>query len=232
MAFENKELPGHDKQYHCDGFGSPVGKLRHHPLPLENCSDGELQHLGISPGRKAELIFESGIKVTGTVEAILRRGGKVLLITFDDCKTTYNDSVLFDPAWGKYDMAVGAKISSVFSGAADKDAFDQVPIVPKERTIQVTYDQERLRLHGLYQQVRNCRESQGDYEILPAIWSRLKSDHRSDWLLSLEILEILNRSSQFPATAAEIRSSLEQRASNDDSLAKMIQDGFHLISNG
>ncbi|MGB5106311.1 MAG: aromatic amino acid hydroxylase [Candidatus Zixiibacteriota bacterium] len=229
LAFEIKELPGHDKNYHRDGFGSPVGKLRHHPIALEDCSDGELERLGIVVARKAELIFESGVAVNGRVESVLRRNNKVLLITFTDCRVTFNGSTLFDPAWGKYDMAVGAKISSVFSGAADKDAFDQVPIVPKERTIKVTYDKQRLALHELYQQVRDCRERRSGFEILPGIWQRLRADHGSDWLLSMEILEVLAAEKLYPTTAQEIRAFLESRAREDESLTKMIADGFHQI---
>ncbi len=232
LAFANKELPGHDKQYHCDGFGSPVGKLRHHPVPLENCSEGELEHLGIVIGRKSELIFESGVIVKGTVANILHREGKAIVVSFDDCKVTFNGSVLFDPAWGNYDMAVGAKITSVFSGAADKDAFDQVPIVPKERTIKVTYDQQRLSLHTLYQQVRDCRENKKNYDNLRGIWSKLQTEHKTDWLLSMEILEILHKTGLLPVIATEIRSFLERRAREEESLTKMIEDGFHLIAVG
>lgn len=230
LAFEHKELPGHDKLYHHDGFGSPVGKLRHHPVPLEDCSDGELQHLGIVANRQSELIFESGVTVKGTVAGILRRHGKVILISFDDCKVTFNGSVLFDPSWGNYDMTVGARITSVFSGAADKDAFDQAHIVPRERTIKVTYDEKRLALHELYQQVRNCREQGSGQDVLPGIWATLRSAHPNDWLLSMEILELLSKSNLYPSIAAEIRAFLTKRAQEDESLAKMIEDGFHLIA--
>ena len=230
LAFENKELPGHDKQYHHDGFGSPVGRLRHHPLPLEDCSDGELQHLGIVANREAELIFESGVTVKGTVLTVLRRGGKVVLISFDDCKVTFNDSTLFDPSWGNYDMTVGAKIASVFSGAADKDAYDQAHIVPRERTIKVTYDEKRLALHELYQTVRNCREQGSGHDTLPGIWATLRYSHQNDWLLSMEILELLSKSNLYPNVATEIRAYLQQCAREDESLTKMIEDGFHLIA--
>ncbi len=229
LAFAEKELPGHDKSYHRDGFGAPVGRLRHHPAPLEDASDGELQHLGIEIGRRAELIFASGVTVKGNVESLLRRNGKLLLITFADCSVTFNGSILFDPAWGNYDMAVGARISSVFSGAADKDAFDQVPIVPKERTIKVIYDSNRLALHDLYQQVRNCRERRSGHEILPGIWNNLQANHPDDWLLAMEILEIFSIEKIQPKIAAEIRTFLASRASADESLTKMIEDGFHLI---
>ena len=37
----------------------------------------------------------------------------------------------FDPSWGVYDMAVGEKVISVFSGPADIIAFDDEPYVAK-----------------------------------------------------------------------------------------------------
>src|SRR5438046_2270246 len=95
LAYMNKELPGHGRDYHKDGFGSPVG----------NWEQAE-----IAEGRKAKLEFESGIAIEGKVEKLLRRDGRLLLITFSDCTAKYGDRVLFDPAWGSYDMAVGDKI--------------------------------------------------------------------------------------------------------------------------
>ncbi len=54
-------------------------------------------------------------------------------------------------------MAVGERISSVFNGAADKDAYFEVALVPKERTIKVPSDAKRKRLENLYAQVRKIR---------------------------------------------------------------------------
>ncbi|MCA6500375.1 MAG: aromatic amino acid hydroxylase, partial [Chitinophagaceae bacterium] len=39
LAYSDVQLPGHDTSYHRDGFGSPVGKLKGHTLPLENWDD-------------------------------------------------------------------------------------------------------------------------------------------------------------------------------------------------
>ena len=59
-----------------------------------------------------ELEFESGVVVEGKVEKILRRDGKLLLITFSNCtREATAIAFLFDPAWGAYDMAVGERIS-------------------------------------------------------------------------------------------------------------------------
>src|SRR5437870_3617071 len=134
LALNNKELPGHGIDYHKDGFGSPIGKWK---------------QTEIVEGKKEKLEFESGIVVEGKIDRLLRRDGKVLLITFSNCSAKYGDRVLFDPDWGTYDMAMGERISSVFNGAADKDAYNQVALVPKERTIKVPSDAKRKRLENL-----------------------------------------------------------------------------------
>src|SRR6266702_2539622 len=148
LAFGDKELQGHGVDYHKEGFGSPIGKWK---------------QTEIVEGKKAKLEFESGVIVDGKIDKLLRRDGKLLLITFSNCRAKYGDRVLFNPDWGTYDMAVGERITSVFNGAADKDAYNQVALVPKERTIKVPSDAKRKRLENLYAQVRKIRESNAGY---------------------------------------------------------------------
>jgi len=74
----------------------------------------------------------------------------LLAITFSNCSAKYGERVLFNPDWGTYDMAVGERITSVFNGAADKDGYNQVALVPKERTIKVPSGAKRRRLENLY----------------------------------------------------------------------------------
>src|SRR5438874_13691526 len=89
-------------------------------------------------------------------------------------------------------MAVGEKISSVFNGAADKDAFLEVALVPKERTIKAPSDAKRKKLDSLYQQVRDIREGKVGYERLGEIWETQQAEHADDWLLSMEMFELLD----------------------------------------
>src|SRR5206468_4271837 len=127
LSHNNKQLQGHGKDYHKDGFSSPVGKLKGRATPLEAMTAEELNLLGIETGKLAELNFENGITVRGTVKQVLTIDGKNLIITFNDC--TVKDetgSILFDPSWGVYDMAIGESIVSVFCGAADKDAYEEI----------------------------------------------------------------------------------------------------------
>ena len=99
-------------------------------------------------------------------------------------------------------MAVGERISSVFNGAADKDAYNQVALVPKERTIKVPSDAKRKRLENLYAQVRKIRENKTGYERLGEIWETQQAEHPNDWLLSMEIFEILDATDQQPELKA------------------------------
>src|ERR1700744_5381088 len=71
LSFNNKQLKGHGKDYHKDGFSSPVGKLKGTAKSLEDMTSDELRLLEIEAGKQATLNFESGITVNGTVKHIL-----------------------------------------------------------------------------------------------------------------------------------------------------------------
>ncbi len=230
LSVNNKQISGHGKDHHRDGFSSPLGKLKGHALPLENLSIAELNYFGIEEGKEAVLNFESGIIVNGLVKKILAGNEKTQLITFDNC--TVKDKggkLLFDPSWGVYDMAVGEKIVSVFCGAADKDAFVEIAYKSITGTHHATYDFNTLELHKLYQQVRDRRHSSGGFGFLGNVWFELQKHHHDDWLCALEILEILEHEEIEPALALEIRIFLEQKAINEPEYKKLISDGFYLI---
>jgi len=214
LACQDKELPGHGRDYHKDGFGSPIGNWR---------------QTEIVEGKRAVLEFASGVTVEGTVDKILKRDGKLLLISFSNCTAKHGDRVLFDPAWGTYDMAVGDRIVSVFNGAADKDSYNHVALVPRERTIKVPSDAERKKLENLYAQVRKIRESKKGYERLGEIWETQKSEHPGDWLLSMEIFEILDEVGQQPALKTRIEKFLNEKKAATKDLSTLIGWGFRLV---
>ena len=230
LSVNNLQIKGHGKDYHKDGFSSPVGKLKGHITSLENMSVAEINYYGIEEGKETELNFESGITVNGIIKTILSTDGKIQLINFANCTVKdKEDKVLFDPSWGVYDMAVGEKIVSVFCGAADKEAFVEVAYKSNTDTHHPVYDFNTLELHKLYQQVRNRRQNGGDYGFLGNVWFKLQKNHYYDWLCALEILEILEHEEVEPELAREIRTFLEQKAVNEPEYKKLIGDGFYLI---
>jgi phenylalanine-4-hydroxylase len=230
LAFENKQLPGQDKRYHKDGFSSPVGKLKGYTAALEDLSADQLYDAGIDVDQRVHLFFESGIIVNGVVSDITVKNGKVIIITFTKCTVKdENGKIYFEPAWGNYDMAVGEKIVSVYCGAADKDSYEEIPLMSDTHTHHHNHTDEEKLYQQLFKTVRDCREQHGKYDKLPQVWSELKKSFSDDWLCSLEILEILEHENIYPDAAKEITDYLDKKANTEPEYKKLITDGFYLI---
>jgi phenylalanine-4-hydroxylase len=229
LNYGDRELPGHDKMYHSHGFGSPVGNISQLAFPLEDFSDEELGQIGLSIGEKVELEFESGVTVKGVLRDKILRNGKLLILSFSDCHVTYEGKSLFLPEWGTYDMAVGSRIVSAFAGPADPDSFGLEYPVPAEKTHKIQHSEKALKLHALFQQVRDIRENNCSFAILPMIWESLKTEHPDDWLCALEILELLKDKSIHDAFSREIHSFLENKKDGNQNLEKLIEDGFSML---
>ncbi|WP_316806339.1 aromatic amino acid hydroxylase [Pedobacter agri] len=232
LAVNGKQLEGHGKNYHQDGFSSPVGKLKDAIKPLEDYTEAEMIALGCFVGNKTKLVFESGITVAGNVAEIVKVAGKVILIVFRDCTVTEsNGNILFKPEWGNYDMAVGEKIVSVFNGAADKDAFEEITLISQEKTHAILYDEKTVKLHQLYKSVREIRESDEHLDRLPEIFNQLKNNFRHDWLCALEVLEIVYHKKIYHQLEKEVQIYLELKANREADHHKLINDGLHVIKN-
>ena len=232
LAINGKELEGHGKRYHKDGFSSPVGKLKSNAIPMEELGEEDLVKLNLIIGEHTELLFESGILLKGKVKHILKHEGKNVLITFEECTVKEeNGNILFQPEWGLYDMAIGESITSVFNGAADKDAYEEITLISKQATHHHNYDEQTLGLHRIYAQVRDIREERQSIEELPELFNRLQKNYRKDWLGAMEILEILEHKNIFPTLKKEIRNYLELKAANEKDQEKLINDGLKVMLN-
>lgn len=232
LAHQNKELLHHDKHYHKDGFSSPLGKLMSIDKPIEDFNEEDLKQAGIVYNQTVKLTFQSGITVEGLVKQILYKADKLILIAFDRCTVTeHNGNILFMPDWGMYDMAIGEKVISVYNGAADKDAYEEITLISGEKTQALTYDSKTLTLHQLYQEVRTIRETQTGHEKLSVIFEQLKNDYRQDWLCALEILELVYHKKIFHLLEKEVEIYLELKANRTPEYHKLINDGLYLIKN-
>jgi len=226
LCFENKQLEGHGKNYHHHGFSSPVGKLKGQTKPFEKFTDAELRKLGIETGKNSVLEFESGVKVSGKLMNIIRKKENILLMTFNDCKVKYQDQVLFEPAWGTFDMAVGETIYSAYSGPADPAAFDFIFEVPDEKTHKIVYSDSAKNLHSFYNKVREAREKNEMTDELKKLFSQMQTNYPEEWLLAMEILEAAENSNGF---ASEVKGHLTNLKFRKPELSMLIDNGLKLV---
>lgn len=227
LSYHGKEIPGQDKIYHKHGFSSPVGWIKSLTVPPEDATDDQLRSAGFIEQEKVEFEFESGMKVKGILLEKTRRDGKLLILRFTDCEVTYEGKTLYNPSWGLFDMAVGSRISSCFSGPADPVAFGLNYKAPEEKTHKLEHTEKALQLFSLYQKVRDARENK-DPKNLEEVWKELKKYHPDDWLCALEILELLIRAKQDPLYK-EIKSFLDNRKSESENMKKLIDDGYLVL---
>ena len=187
LAWGNREIYGHGTTYHRQGFGSPIGHLKDFSRSLSHYSIDELKAHDIVIGKPVRLQFLSGITVEGRLEDIYRQEHRNLILGFDDCTVTdLEGRVLFDPAWGRYDMAVGARITSVYGGVADREALQLHKPAPATRSIEVQQDARLMSLYALADELRR-----GDQAVNESVQQTLQSGLESypdEWLLRVELL--------------------------------------------
>ena len=229
LAYREKELVGHGTLTHPEGFGSPIGKLEGINLAIEDMSPKDLNAYDILESKTVKLEFEGGITVEGEIVTGSRNlQGEITLIRFKNCTVMHGKTVLFQPEWGIYDMAVGKKVISAFSGPADVNSFDLISHLPSSKTIKAKHSAERDDLEILYQTVRKIRETKDTETSLAPLFEKLKTNHPQDWLLAVEVVELLNGRTE-PQLLQEIMVYLDQLKNKRPEVAHLIAGGLDLI---
>ncbi len=229
LAENDKQIDGHGKDYHADGFSSPVGVLESGE-ELELMDRDKLTSIGVKENERSSLTFASGIVVEGVVKNLrFSQEGKLQLISLEDCISKLGEEILFAPEWGTFDMAVGTKVTSVFSGVADANSYGLKFEAPKEKTQKIVYSEEERKLFDLYKEIRDIRESNSwSVDRLKEIFSHIKEKYPQNWLLPMEILEMVHGKGdeQF---AYELTAYLNRMKDSSESYSTLIRDGFHLV---
>jgi phenylalanine-4-hydroxylase len=231
LSFKDDELYGHGKDYHAHGFGTPIGKLKKFPsiCPSE-LSDYQWDQLNAAPGKKMDLEFTSGVHVAGTFNGRVEQDGKTIILSLTDAKATFQDRVLFEPAWGTFDMAIGCSVPSVFGGPADREAYGETDDFVAARVPQRHYSDEERLFHSQYAKVRQIREKKMTgtdlekelYKVLEVQDQKFKND----WLLRLEAYELLHNRAPQSTLLTKVQTDLETLAKNDSKTSSMIRDGI------
>lgn len=228
LAYHEKELINHGTNYHNAGFGCPIGKLKGINLAIEDMSPKDLQAYNIEEGKDIKLEFEGNITVEGRIVTGRRNiKGKIILITLENCTVHYQDEILFRPDWGTYDMAIGKKVVSCFSGPADNNSFDLISHVSGTKTIKQSKTNEKVDLERLYLQVRDHRENRIQADLY-LILKTVNEKYPEDWLLPLEICEQAY-SERNQALFEQAKDHLDRLKSSKPSVAHLIADGLGLI---
>ncbi|MDR5589430.1 aromatic amino acid hydroxylase [Christiangramia sp. SM2212] len=227
LSYREKELVGHGISTHPEGFGSPIGTLKGINLAIEDMSPRDLRAYAIYEGEKVSLEFEGGVKVEGEIITGTRNlQGKIIIISFRNCTVTHNDEILFQPEWGRYDMAVGKEIISAFAGPADHESFDLITHTPSTTTIKSKKTPEREELESLYKSVRNIRNGENTKFSLNAAFDIVKKHHPKDWLLSVEIYELATENDQ--KLAEEVKNRLLEIKKDRPEVVHLIDDGIEM----
>ena len=228
LSVNGTELIGHGTEHHPSGFGSPVGKLEGINIAIEDMSPKDLEVYGIVEGKTTNLSFEGGVKVVGEIITGKRDlQGKIILITFKNCRVTHFETVLFDPSWGVYDMAIGKDICSAFAGPADSNSFQDIYSISETKTAKIIYSDKEQQLHQLYEIVKNHRiQKTMDFDSLAGVFKEVKSNYPSEWLILLELYELV-----YDKDLSLINEILEQLLTlkKNKHFTKLIADGLDLI---
>jgi len=218
LSYRDKELIGHSKEYHKDGFGSPIGKLKDSNLAIEDMSPKDLERYGIYEGKQVKLEFEGGVVVQGEIITGTRNlQGKIMLISFRNCSVTRNEEVLFQPDWGIYDMAVGKSIISAFGGAADPVYYDlfEAPVEAELNLTGHNWDANDILLN----KIKQIRTSKNYSQI-----ERLEFNEDTSWIALLELNELMVSS----GIVNELGQKLLEKAMKGPQ-AKLIKQGLDLL---
>lgn len=231
LATKGIQLKDQGTDRHPDGFSSPVGFVQGQSRCLSTFSENDLAQLGLKRGQRAKLSFASGILVDGRVEEFTFSNNRLLIITWKDCRVTFGDRLLFDPAWGEYDMAVGSEVVSVFGGPADRSRFGQTEDFVAKRVPTRSFSESEKQRHQLFQKVRQLRET-ADYnekDFQEAVSLFLKTDS-SEWLPGIELLELSSQRGYPETFNIELRKRLDPANFTSPLVQQSVLDGLALAN--
>lgn len=225
LAAGYRELPGQGTRRHAHGFSSPIGYLRNGSRCLSTYNESELANLGLRLGQRCRLEFDSGIKLDGVLKDQFFQEGRLLTLTWTDCRVSLGDRVLFNPEWGEFDMAVGTTVKSVFGGPADRSKFsEQNDFVAKTVPPRKPSVLEQNR-HALFKRNHSLRDNAGASDLPAAIQEFLR-DETSPWLVGMELYELAVRHGLPASELEKLKSKLNMAGSKSPSIEQCVRDGL------
>lgn len=228
LCYASALIPGHGTDTHAHGFGSPIGSIKGTLKPPRYLETADLEAVGIRLNEACNFEFESGITVSGVLTDVLRKEGKLVLMRFRECTVSYQGRILFEPAWGFYDMAVGEALVSVYSGPANPDAYGLSYPEPAEKTHRLVHNDAMMLLFNQYDQLRQYRSKSIDRVTVLPFAENLLKQYSSEWLLLLEAVELAIQLEDAQLTARLV-DGLTQLSKQKPGLESLIKNGLRLL---
>lgn len=244
LCFKGEQIKGHGLERHGHGFSTPLGRIMGRPdLSLSSMEDGVLRDLGIELGKTVHLQFVSGFEVKGRLITRIQRDGKLLMMSFTDCTVRRGEQIYFEPAWGEFDMLIGERVSSVYGGPADREAFGEHEISEPETTPgrDSPFSSFEISNFERYQKLRDLRSAlattQGDkasLKLLETLGEETLAHARDEWLLMLEIYELGREQKVAADWMKRVKDQIDERksvraADQNSDVAEMLSEGLRLI---
>ncbi|MCY4512879.1 MAG: aromatic amino acid hydroxylase [Bdellovibrionales bacterium] len=225
LCFQGQELSGQGKEYHQEGYSTPLQWIQKDQKPAWKLTDEELRRKGLIPGRNTELKFPSDITLKGELAGTLREKGELLLLTFKNCRVQQGETVLFHPDWGPFDLGLGTRVLSVFSGPADEKAYGleddfQPSVVPKRN-----FSNEDLEIFQLYRDIEALNtlpKIKKTEEMSNKLIEKLSHKQKRLWLAGLELLSAVK---DFPEQKNRVEEYLDSLEKKHPSIKGYIKEG-------
>lgn len=244
LAFGDDELSGQGISQHQHGFGTPVGRAtierggrRSSALDLGHMPRTELERAGLLTGESITLHFESGVVVSGVVEKLTfakaeGAAERLVVLTLTQARATQGGDLLFDPAWGVYDMAIGTKVVSAYGGPADRARYGETEDFTKKVIPRRVYPESLVKKHELYADMQALRDSKlksggvsqaGLESSLSKLVTQASQVAAGDWLIHTNLLEIAE-DLEFKPIIETLQTRLKTIAGGDETAALHIAD--------
>jgi len=228
LATQDKELVGQGTAAHPHGFSSPLGRWQRFPdRAPHQLSEADLHASGVMRGKQARIDLCNGFVIEGTVASTTRQGNALVSIAFDNCKVTRGGTVYFAPDWGRFDMAIGSAVRSVFSGPADRDAYGTYDIGRASTSPgrQSPFSPSELDAFAMHERLRNLRSRNDFKDIESTVLETCESalvKFADSWLVLLESAELCARFGASSNNIGAMRSRIEKELTSLASKSSML----------
>lgn len=124
-----KVIQGQNVENHIEGYGTGVGtiasiefketnqdtwSLIKNQNPLSSLTSVDVAKKGLVVGKRVRVTYESGLLVEGNIVNIqYLNTGKLGIISFQDASAVYGERKLFQPSFGKYDVAISESVQDL-----------------------------------------------------------------------------------------------------------------------